>query len=99
MGPHNQHSDNHVYHRGPGFYCFNFKDIPDIRIPYTLTFQKFYVAHSLSKADSSWDTLLMAEACVGRLALLYPSEFKKCQGILRVNRKGREWMWRKYENI
>ena len=67
-----------------------------MKIPRYLKTHKFYVAESITKAASSWNTLRDAEACVGRLALLHPMGFKRCKGIIRVdNEFGRIWVWRK----
>lgn len=66
-----------------------------MKIPKTLKTPKYYVAISESKAFSSWNKCVHAEAAAGRIALLAPRDWRQINGIIKVDQTGRKWIWRR----
>jgi len=61
-------------------------------IPKILITQRFYVAHRVTKAVSSWRSLDEALTCIERFREHAPYEFKKIKGVVKVSEGGREWV-------
>ena len=61
-------------------------------IPKILITQRFYVAHRVTKAVSSWKSLDEALACIERFRVHAPYEFTKIKGVIKVSESGREWV-------
>ena len=61
-------------------------------IPKLLITQRFYVAHRITKAISSWASLEEALVCIDRFREHAPYEFTKIIGVVKVTGDGREWV-------